>query len=67
MELKDYHNLTIKVVKGNPYGIPKGKTFPARRKEGNGSPFPIEAFGDGIYQFKEDEVEILEERQDGTA
>ena len=46
---------------GNAYGLPAGKTFVGRRKEGNGRPYPIVAVGDREYQFKEGEV-IVEAR-----
>ena len=48
--------LKVRVVKENDYDVPVGTTFPARRKCGDGSPYPIDA---GRYQFKEDEVEII--------
>ena len=61
---RETHPLSVKIIKGNAYGLPVGKVFPyARRKEGNGSPFPISIFSYGgnyrSYQMKEDEVEIL--------
>ena len=59
--LKETFPLTVKVIKGNPYGIPIGKILRARRKEGDGSPYPIDAQGDHNYQFTDDEVEIIEE------
>lgn len=56
---KEIWPLRVKVVKGNPYGLPVGKEFIyAREKEGNGSPWPIEIFGDRRYQMARDEVSI---------
>ena len=57
---KQFTDLEVKIVKFNPYGLPIGKRFHARKKEGNGSPFPIEIVGDKVYQMKEDEVEIID-------
>jgi len=61
MELlrKLFYPLEVKIVKGNPYGLPIGKIFRGKRKEGDGSPFPIEIHGDRIYQMAENEVEII--------
>ena len=50
----------------NPWGLPRGKDFPfARRKEGDGSPFPVvirgmwpETFHGQEYQMREDEVTL---------
>jgi hypothetical protein len=56
---KLFYPLNFKIIKSNPYGLPKGKIFRGRRKEGNGSPFPIEIQGDHNYQMKEDEVEEI--------
>ncbi len=55
---KLFYPLEIKIVKANPYGLPIGKIFRGRRKEGNASPFPIEIQGDRVYQMEEDEIEI---------
>ena len=62
-ELRQTYPLVARVVKGNAYAIPIGKEFLcARRKDGNGSPFPIEVFSYAgnyqVYQFTEDEVEV---------
>lgn len=56
---KLFYPLEVKIVKSNPYGLPIGKIFRGKRKEGDASPFPVEIQGDKIYQMKEDEVEIL--------
>ena len=58
-ERNKYYPLRIRIIKHNPYGLPIGKTFRGKRKEGNASPFPIEIHGDHIYQMAEDEVEII--------
>ncbi len=61
MELlrKLFYPLEVRIVKGNPYGLPVGKIFRGKKKEGHRSPFPIEIQGDRIYQMKEDEVEVI--------
>jgi len=56
---KIFYPLEVKIIKPNPYGLPIGKQFRAKRKEGDASPFPIEIQGDYIYQMREDEVEII--------
>ena len=56
---KSFYPLEVKIIKDNPYRLPIGKCFRGKRKEGDGSPFPIEIQGDHIYQMKEDEVEII--------
>ena len=62
--LRECFPLRIRVLIGNPYGIPPGKTIEyARRKDGDGSPWPVEAFSYGgnyvLYQFAENEVEVM--------
>ena len=57
MTKREHWPLNVRIVKGNPYELPKGKMLKARRKEGDGSPYPINAFPS--YQFKDDEVEII--------
>ena len=61
MELlrKLFYPLEVKIIRPNPYCLPIGKIFRGKRKEGNGSPFPIEIQGDQTYQMTEDEVEII--------
>jgi len=60
-ELRElFFPLRARIIKSNPYGLPEGKVFAARKKEGNASPFPIEICGDRVYQMAEDEVEIFE-------
>jgi hypothetical protein len=48
--------MRVKVIKENDYNLSIGTVLKARWKDGDGSPFPIDA---GRYQFKEDEVEVL--------
>lgn len=58
MTKRDRWPLTIKIVRGNPYGIPVGKILHyARLKEGDASPYLVDVFPQ--YQFKIKEVEIL--------
>jgi hypothetical protein len=57
---KKLYPLEIVIIKHNPYGLPIGKKFAARRKEGDGSPFPWEISGDRIYQMREVEVKEVE-------
>ena len=57
MTKREHWPLNVR-IKGNPYGLPVGKVMMARRKEGDGSPFPINVFPS--YQFKDNEVEIVE-------
>ncbi len=56
---KFLYPLQAKIIKDNPYKLPIGKIFNAKRKEGNASPFAVEIQGDRIYQMAEDEVEII--------
>ena len=55
---KDLFPLKITIMTNNVYHIPIGKTFYGRRKDGDGSIYPIEATGERIYQFRECEVKI---------
>jgi len=57
---KLFYPLEAKIIKHNPYGLPIGKIFRAKRKEGDASPFPIELYGDRRYQMEEGEVEIID-------
>ena len=66
-ELRKRYPNYARVTAENDYHIPVGKEFVcARRKEGDGSPFPIEAFsfaGDyRTYQFTDSECELLPAR-----
>jgi hypothetical protein len=58
--LREFYPLKVKIIKGNPYGLPIGKIFRGKRKEGDSSPFPIEIQGDHTYQMAENEVEIID-------
>lgn len=49
--------LWFKVIKGNPYGLPIGKVLRGRYKNGDASPFPVELWGNQMYQMKLEEVE----------
>lgn len=53
----DLTAVVVKVVKG--YGLPLGKTLRARLKEGDGSPYRVDARGDRSYQFRLDEVSLF--------
>ncbi len=64
-DVRNKYPLSVRIVAVNPYNLPIGKEFPwARRKEGDGSPFPFEVFSYAgsyrIYQLKESEVVVLE-------
>ena len=57
--LQEQYPLWVKIVTSNPYSLPLGKEFRARRKKGDASPFPVEIIGDRVYQMREDEIEEL--------
>lgn len=55
--------MKIKVIKENDYNLAVGTILTARRKDGDGSPYPIDAFSMLLkksFQFKEHEVEVIE-------
>lgn len=78
MSLEDLRNqfpFSVKIVKENDYNLPVGRIFPfARFKDGNASPFPViirgnwpSYFHGREYQMKVDEVEILNDRNQGKS
>lgn len=63
-QLTTLYPLRAKVKASNPYNLPQGTDLPlVRRKEGDASPYPIEAFEHlergRLYQFREDEVDLF--------
>ena len=56
---KLFYPLEVRIVKSNPYGLPIGKIFRAKKKrEGNTL---TEIKGDNIYHMEDDEIEIIKE------
>lgn len=57
--LRAHYPLWARIVTENPYSLPVGRVFRARRKEGDASPFPVEIIGDRVYQMQEAEIEFV--------
>ncbi len=61
-ELVKMYPHCFEIVCGNPYGLPLGKKFRGRYKEGDASPYPVELWGEArLYQMKREEVREVKE------
>lgn len=56
--------MRAKVIKANPYNIRVGTILSVRQKDGDASPFPFTTTEGQCYQFKEDELEMVETKQE---